>query len=70
LWAVEKVFASHCIEKPSYHGSKYNGKAMNKCMTSSQEIVDDILVMLLEIPVESRCDDNEAREVTSKFKDI
>lgn len=70
LRQVEKVFTSHCIEKPYYHGGKYNGKAMNKFMTASQDIMDDISAMLLELPLENRCDDKEVREVTSKFRDV
>jgi len=64
LHLVERVFTRHCISKPYYHGGKYNGKAMNKFMTASQKIMDDMSTMLLQLPAENRCDDAEVVEVT------
>jgi hypothetical protein len=46
LRLVERVLTNHCISKPYYHGGKYNGKAMDKFMTNSQEIMDDLSTML------------------------
>lgn len=70
LHLVERVFTRHCISKPYYHGGKYNGKAMNKFMTASQKIMDDMSTMLLQLPAENRCDDAEVVEVTRKFKSV
>jgi hypothetical protein len=70
LRLVERVLTNHCISKPYYHGGKYNGKAMNKFMTSSQEIMDDLSTMLQQLPPENRCPDAEVAEVTSKFKSV
>lgn len=67
---VEKVFRKHSIEKPYYHGGKYNGKAMNAFMTNSHKIMDEISEVLLGIPEENRCNNSEVAAVTSKFKDV
>jgi hypothetical protein len=45
-----------------------NGKAMNKFMISSQEIMDGLSAMLQHLPAVNRCQDVEELEVTSKFK--
>jgi hypothetical protein len=70
LHLVERVFARHCISKPFYHGGKYNGKAMNKFMTNSQKIMNDLSSSLLLLPAANRCGDDEVVEVTSKFKSV
>jgi len=70
LCLVERVLTNHCISKPYYHGGKYNEKAINKFMTSSQEIMDDLPKMLQQLPPENRCLDAEVAEVTSKFKSV
>lgn len=67
---VEKVFRKHSIEKPYYHGGKYNGKAMNAFMTNSHKIMDEISEVLLGIPEENRCNNSEVAAVASKFKDV
>ena len=70
LHLVERVFARHCISKPFYHEGKYNGKAMNKFMTNSQKIMNDLSSSLLLLPAANRCGDDEVVEVTSKFKSV
>lgn len=70
LHLVENVFVRHCISKPYYHGGKYNGKSMNRFMTCSQEIMDDLATMLQQLPAGNRCENTEIVEVTSKFKSI
>jgi hypothetical protein len=56
LLKIEKILCrNRIIEKPYYHGGLYNGKAMNKLMTSSQNIMEEIKAMLMEIPMVDRC---------------
>jgi hypothetical protein len=56
---IEKILRRYHIEKPYYHGELYNGKAMNKLMTSSQKIMEDVKEMLMEVSKEVRCSDEK-----------
>jgi hypothetical protein len=67
LLKVEKILRQNRIEKPYYHGGLYNRKAMNKLMTNSQKIMEEINVMLMEIPTEDRCSDEEVLETMGWF---
>jgi hypothetical protein len=67
---IEKILQRHRIEKPYYHGGLYNGKAMNKLMTSSRKIMEDIRGMLMEIASEARCNDEEVSDTMEKFTNI
>jgi hypothetical protein len=70
LLKVEKILRQNRIEKPYYHGGLYNRKAMNKLMTNSQKIMEEINVMLMEIPTEDRCSDEEVLETMGWFTNI
>jgi hypothetical protein len=48
----------------------YNGKAMNKLMTDSQKTREESKVMLMEIPTEDRCSDEEVLETMGWFKNV
>jgi len=65
---IEDIFQKYYITKPYYHGGKYNGKGMCTFMTESQEIMADIQDMILTIPQEDRCSNEEVAEYTSRFK--
>jgi hypothetical protein len=68
---VEKIFERHCIEKPYYHGGKYNGKAMVNYLTNSGKIFDAIQEALLAIDQQERgCDDGEIEEFMMKYKNV
>jgi hypothetical protein len=43
---------------------------MNKFMTNSQKIMNDLSSSLLLLPAANRCGDDEVAEVTSKFKSV
>lgn len=67
---IEKILQRHRIEKPYYHGGLYNGKAMNKLMTSSRIIMEDVKAMIMELSREERCSDEEVVETMEKFTNI
>jgi hypothetical protein len=65
---IEKILQKHRIEKLYYHGGLYNGKAMNKLMTSCQKFMEDIRGMLMELASEERCNDEEVSDTMEKFR--
>jgi hypothetical protein len=69
---VLNILSKHYIEKPFYHGGKYNGKAMVKLMdySNSEKMFDSIQTYLLSLPVSSRCSNSEIIQWIHKFKKI
>jgi len=65
---IEGILQKYYITKPYYHGGKYNGKGMCTFMTESQEIMVDIQGMLLAIPQEDRCSNDEVTPYTTRFR--
>jgi hypothetical protein len=65
---AEDVLKKFNISKPYYHGGKYNGKGMCTFMSKSSNIMADIRDMILGIPLEQRCDDQEVLEHTWRFQ--
>lgn len=67
---IEQVLKSNRIDKPYYHGGKYNGKAMNRFMTQSSNIMSSISDVIIDVPEADRCSNVEVREVTEKFSHV
>jgi chaperonin cofactor prefoldin len=67
IHSIERVLKKHKIEKPYYHGGKYNGKAMNRLMTNSDEIMEDIARVILELLENGRCNDAEVTLITEGY---
>jgi hypothetical protein len=42
IHSIEQVLKAKRIEKPYYHGGKYNGKAMNHLTTNSDKFMEEI----------------------------
>jgi hypothetical protein len=53
------VFKKYKITHPHYHGGKYNGKAMHVLMKKSVAILEDVKQLILGLPEEKRCDNEE-----------
>ena len=70
LHEVEKIFVKHNIAKPYYHGGAYNGKAMNQLMTNSSKIMEEVREMLLDIPNNTRCSDDEVTCYSERFMNV
>jgi hypothetical protein len=62
---MQTILKRHHIDKPYYHGGKYNGKAMTNFMTNSQKIMADVQQAILNIPQDGRCPDGEVTEFCS-----
>jgi hypothetical protein len=69
---IESILAKNHIEKPYYHGGKYNGKAMVRLMDykHSSNVMDEIAAFILSIPLVDRCPNEEVQEWVEKFKKI
>ena len=69
---VESILSRNHIEKPYYHGGKYNGKAMVRLMDykHSSRVMDEIAAFILSIPQVDRCPNVEVEEWVDKFKKI
>ena len=69
---IESILLKYHIEKPYYHGGKYNGKAMVHLMDykHSSKVMDEPRAFILAIPQVDRCANEEVEEWTTKFKNI
>jgi len=69
---VESILSRNHIEKPYYHGGKYNGKVMVRLMDykHSSRVMDEIAAFILSIPQNDRCPNVEVEEWVDKFKKI
>jgi hypothetical protein len=67
---IESILSKNHIEKPYYHGGKYNGKAMVRLMDykHASKVLDNICSYLLSIPQVDRCPNTEVDEWIAKFK--
>ncbi len=56
----EECFTKQGIERPYYHGGKYNGKASITLLTYAQKVLDDVKNFILtKVPEATRCPDHE-----------
>ena len=69
---IESILSKNYIERPYYHGGKYNGKAMVRFMdySRSSKIMDEISTYLLSIPELDRIQKEEIDQWMPKFKKI
>jgi hypothetical protein len=67
---VESILSKNHIEKPYYHGGKYNGKAMVHMMDykHSSKVMDEIAAFILSIPQVDKCPNEEVEEWVAKCK--
>jgi hypothetical protein len=73
IWAQieEKCFLKFCIDRPIYHGGKYNGKALVKLFNKADEVMEAVKNYLLtNITENRRCSNTEVDEVASMFSNV
>jgi len=70
--SIESILSKNHIERPYYHGGKYNGKAMVRLMDYSQssKIMDEIATYLLSVPNLDVSQREEVNEWIPKFNKI
>ena len=67
IHSIEQVLKANRIEKPYYHGGKYNGETINCLMTNSDKIMEEIAQVVLELPENGRCNNAEVTLMTEGY---
>lgn len=73
IWAQieEKCFVKLGIERPYYHGGKYNTEAMVRFLNSGDKVMEEVKNLILHnIPSDTRCPDSEVVSATEMYADI
>jgi hypothetical protein len=67
----EGCFVKLGIERPYYHGGKYNGKATIKLLSDAQKVIDAVKDFILtKVPEATRCSDDEVIKQMNVFVDF